>query len=178
MKRSKEDAARTRQEIVEAASRLFRKKGIAQVSVADVMAEVGMTVGGFYRHFESKDALVAEAIELASLRTAGRQVPADELVRGYVSMGHVKNAADGCPVAALCSEISHEGPIAREAFTQAMRRMLEQLARAKKSGRREQLQSAAAAVGGVMLARASDDPKLAEEIVDAVRDGLLKATRG
>ena len=65
MRRSREDTAETRRRILEVASRLFRSRGIASVSVADVMGELGLTVGGFYRHFASKDALVAEAIEAA-----------------------------------------------------------------------------------------------------------------
>jgi TetR/AcrR family transcriptional repressor of nem operon len=153
MRRSKEDTAKTRQEIVEAASRLFRKRGIAGVSVADVMGELGLTVGGFYRHFESKDALVAEAIEVASRATARTTGTLQQLVDSYVSKGHCDHPEEGCPVAALASEISREAPGTRAAFTAAVERMVQAIGTVKR-GRREQLQTAAAAVGGVMLARA------------------------
>src|SRR5205085_3394236 len=69
MKRSKDETGQTRLEIVEADSRLFRERGLGGVSVADVMGEVGLTVGGFYRRFASKEALVAEAIAAASRAT-------------------------------------------------------------------------------------------------------------
>src|SRR3954449_7071426 len=107
MRRSREDAALTRQKIVDAASRLFRARGIAAVSVADVMGALGLTVGGFYRHFESKDALVAEAIEEASVQTTrAKNVRTDgaAILAGYLSRSHVDSPGVGCPVAALATE--------------------------------------------------------------------------
>ena len=86
-------------------------------------------------------------------------------------MAHVAHPEHGCPVAALCSEIAHEGRATKAAFTVALKRLLEVVASAK-VGRRRQLQSAAAAVGALVLARASDDPRLASEILSAVREGL------
>src|SRR5262245_9529448 len=127
MRRSREDTEETRRQIVRAASRLFREKGISATSVADVMGSLGLTVGGFYRHCSSKEALLEEAIELASLETAKRQVDRhpsrrtedeggrrndrqvlEETLGGYLSEAHRLHPAEGCPVAALCSEVAHE----------------------------------------------------------------------
>jgi TetR/AcrR family transcriptional repressor of nem operon len=174
MRRSREDTAETRRRIVEAASRLFRAKGIAAVSVADVMKSLGLTVGGFYRHFESKGALVAEAIEAASLETTGRL--ASGILDTYLSALHRKHAERGCPVAALCSEVGHEAIATRKAFTTALERLLGALDRLTigkgKERRRRVLQTAASMVGAVALARATSDESLATELLDAVRDGI------
>ena len=121
MRRSKEDAAQTRQDIVEAASRLFRKRGIGSVSVADVMGELGLTVGGFYRHFDSKDALAAEAIAFASESTTRGAREAVDVINAYVSLEHVKHPEAGCPVAALCSEIAPRAPPAARSLRRGAR---------------------------------------------------------
>lgn len=171
MRRSREDAAQTRRDIVETASRLFRERGIAGVSVADVMGVLGMTVGGFYRHFESKEALVSEAIAAASKATVRDGVTAQELVDGYVSSLHAAHPGSGCPVAALCSEAAREGADVRRAFTEAVQSMVASLSNVR-VGRKKQLLSVAAAVGAVVLARAVDDPSLSKEILAAVRSEL------
>jgi TetR/AcrR family transcriptional repressor of nem operon len=176
LRRSREDTARARQEIVEAASRLFREKGIPAVSVADVMGSLGRTVGGFYRHFESKDALVAEAIELASVATTGFMGNRADAVEGYLSEGHRADRANGCPVAAFCAEIMHEGKEPRAAFDAALGRLLQVVARVQPGDRSGQLASAATAVGALVLSRASTDEKLGREILGAARD-TLKTTR-
>jgi TetR/AcrR family transcriptional repressor of nem operon len=174
MRRSKEDAARTREQIVEAASRLFRQKGITGVSVADVMAACGLTVGGFYKHFKSKDALVAEAIERASVSTtAGGSREAEDVINTYVSLFHAKHPEAGCPIAALCSDIHREHGEPRVAFDAALDRMFGRIS----VPRRQQLSAAATAVGAVVLARAAKDPKLAEEILSAARQDLLEQVR-
>jgi TetR/AcrR family transcriptional repressor of nem operon len=186
MRRSREDTAETRRRIVDAASRLFRARGIASVSVADVLGELGLTVGGFYRHFESKDALIAEAIDAASIETASRAAATEargasarqRLVDSYVSRPHVEHAEMGCPVAALCSEITHESPTSREAFTRALERLLDMLRQVapgdSKSARGRRLYMAAATVGAVVLARATTDRALADDLLSAVRRGLAK----
>jgi TetR/AcrR family transcriptional repressor of nem operon len=185
MRRSREEAARTRRRIVAAASRLFRARGVAEVSIADVMDAAGLTVGGFYRHFASKEALVAEAIAAASDETMGQLGAGpgggarrlQDLLAAYLSDEHRAQPGRGCPIAALCSEMGHAAAPTRAAFTAALRRMLALVAAvapgSSKAARRGQLHAAAAAVGGLMLARASDDDQLAREIMDAVRRGIL-----
>ena len=188
MRRSREDTAETRRAIVEAASRLFRVRGIAAVAIADVMGALGMTAGGFYRHFETKEALVAEAIGTASTAAQARLAPvaprATIRVRGaaivgrYLSRPHVDDAEHGCPVAALCAEIAHEGATTREAFTGALRGLLEVAKQvipgATQRAHDERLHAAAAMVGAVVLARASADRVLADEMLAAVRRGIMR----
>ena len=187
MRRSREDAAETRRRIVEIASRLFRARGITPVSVADIMGALGFTVGGFYRHFESQEALVAEAIEAAADETASRYArardgtagaePGSALLEAYLSRGHRDHAELGCPVAALCSEVAHESLPTRQAFTKAMRRLLEVVGRVApgdtKDARDRRLCTAAAIVGAVVLSRATSDEALADDLLRAVRRDVL-----
>jgi TetR/AcrR family transcriptional repressor of nem operon len=185
MRRSQEDTAETRRKIVVAASHLFRERGIDATSVADVMTAVGLTVGGFYRHFESKDALVAEAIDDASRETtayhARRPGTGDvdlvPLIENYLSDGHRKSPGRGCPVAALCSEVAHESKSTKKAFTGALERLLgivdSAIGKRSKDHRKSVLFAASAAVGAVVLARATHDESLASELLSAVREQLL-----
>jgi TetR/AcrR family transcriptional regulator, transcriptional repressor for nem operon len=192
MRRSREEKARTRRRIVAAASRLFRARGVQEVSVADVMNAVGLTVGGFYRHFPNKEALVAEAIDAASVETSertrarlsgpmGGQRPLEAMLAAYLSTEHLNNAAEGCPVAALCSDAGREGRPTRAAFTLALRRVLglvgEAIPGSGGATRERRLHAVAAAVGGLVLARASDDDRLAQEILSAVRRRVLDENR-
>jgi TetR/AcrR family transcriptional repressor of nem operon len=181
MRRSREDTIETRRQIVEAASRLFRERGIAEVSVADVMGSLGLTVGGFYRHFESKEALVAEAIEAASLEMARwhEQASPHAILDSYLSDFHRTHADRGCPVAALCSEMGHEATPTRKAFTKALERLIATVDRHTsaqgQSRRKRALQTAASMVGALTLARATNDESLASELLDAVREGITSA---
>jgi TetR/AcrR family transcriptional repressor of nem operon len=159
---------------VAAAAALFRARGIDAVSIADVMGELGLTVGGFYKHFESKDALVAEAIELASRTTSTKSGSAEEAVRSYLSLAHRARPAHGCPVAALCSEVGHQPASTKRAFTGALERLLAQVAVLLPDRRREQqLHAVAAVVGGLVLARGTNDEELARELLRAVSEGVL-----
>jgi TetR/AcrR family transcriptional repressor of nem operon len=186
MRRSRKDTAETRGRIVATASRLFRARGISDVSVADITSAVGLTVGAFYRHFASKDALVVEAIELASLQTtamhaktapdAGRSERTQALLDSYLSVLHRDHPELGCPVAALCSEIAHHGPSTKQAFTAALQRLLVVVGSVvpgkSKQARERRLQVAASVVGALVLSRASSDPSLADELLAAVRRGV------
>jgi len=188
MRRSQEDTAATRARIVAAASQLFRARGIDATSVADVMSAVGLTVGGFYRHFDSKEALVAEAIDNASRETTARHLPsagaggADlaALLDTYLSDAHRRQPGHGCPVAALCSEAGHAGKATRKAFTGALERLLASIGavtgtRAKGHDRKAALFAAFAAVGALVLARATHDESIAGELLSVVRERLLEA---
>jgi TetR/AcrR family transcriptional repressor of nem operon len=193
MRRSREEKARTRQRILAVAARLFRERGIPEVSVADVMSAAGLTVGGFYRHFPNKQALVAEAIETASVETAermhnlvkghrGAERRLEAMLEAYLSREHLAAVAEGCPVAALCSDVGREQRPARAAFTEALRRVMAlvdaAIPGASPAARERQLHAVAAAVGGLVLARASDDDRLAQEILGAVRRRILAENGG
>jgi TetR/AcrR family transcriptional repressor of nem operon len=184
MRRSREDALETRRRIVETAARLFRERGIARVSVADVVGALGLTVGAFYRHFESKDMLVAEAVEAASIESAARQeamavgeaVAARRaaVVGAYLSKGHKDHPGQGCPVAALAAEMAQESVSSRKAFGRALDRVLGTLEGVvpgdAKADRRRRLRAAASLVGALVLARATSDERLAAELLAAVRE--------
>jgi TetR/AcrR family transcriptional repressor of nem operon len=184
MRRSREDALETRRRIVETAAKLFRARGIARVSVADVVGALGLTVGAFYRHFESKDLLVAEAIEAASIETAARQdamAPGEgvgerraALLGAYLSKQHKDHPGRGCPVAALAAEMAHESLSSKKAFTRALDRLLCTLESIvpgdAKEDRQRRLRSAAALVGALVLARSTSDERRAAEVLAAVRE--------
>jgi len=124
--------------IVDEAARLFREKGIEATSVADVMGAAGLTHGGFYRHFSSKDDLVSVAIKKASDDMAGdlkkdisqqgeKQAIAD-FVRRYLSEQHVTNLGKGCPIAALGAEVDRKSKAHRDAITLGSEQLIDLLA--------------------------------------------------
>lgn len=130
MRYAKDHREKTRRRIVETASRVLRRNGIAASGVIGLMNEAGLTQGGFYTHFASKDALVGEAIDhaqkkarrwLAGVAAAAREKdgdPLDDVINAYLSMAHVNAAGGGCTLAALGSEIGHQSDdIRRSAFS-------------------------------------------------------------
>ena len=123
MRKSREEAAETRKRIVTAASEEFRKKGIVATGLNDLMRAAGLTHGGFYKHFASKDQLVAEAcaeaVETAiceRLATASSEGPGAALP-AYLSTGHRDNPAPGCPLSAIGSELARSDEKTRAAVT-------------------------------------------------------------
>jgi len=186
MRRSREEAAATRRAIVETASHLIRERGIASVSIADIMGAVGLTVGGFYRHFKSKDALVCEAIEAASLETIGAMTQASELwdrpariraaTEGYLSRDHLAHPERGCPVAALAADVSRETKATRAALQRAVARVVAMLSPdgpATERDRRRVFAALSTAVGAVVLGRALRGTAIGKELVESVRAELL-----
>ena len=123
--------------IVETAARAIRRAGFAGVGVADIMKEAGLTHGGFYAHFPSRDALLVEAIERAGLDSATNALSSAQdarlqgisafhkLVTGYLSERHLKGTETGCAVAALASEMPRQSTEVRKAAAQSVRRMLD-----------------------------------------------------
>jgi len=175
VRRSREEAARTRQDAVEAASRLFRERGLESVSVADVMSKLGMTTGGFYRHFESKDALAAEACAAALVGSALARDPTrslEALVGKYLSKAHRDNPAEGCPLPALASDMRRQPAKVREAYTDGVRDALKRISQAAPGADAKAL--LAGMVGAVALARAVDDEDLSEAILRDARAFWLR----
>lgn len=179
MKSSQTRKEENRRLILDAAARLFRERGIHGVSVAEVMQAADMTHGGFYRHFADKDDLVAHAVAAAldPLRDGRGASPADDpsaFAASYLSAAHRDHAGAGCVYAALGPEVVRGSPSARHVMTEAMRRQFEQFARsAAGRGDAERRQTAivnwATMLGAVLLSRISDDPALADEILDTTR---------
>ncbi|MCW5682205.1 MAG: TetR/AcrR family transcriptional regulator [Xanthobacteraceae bacterium] len=168
MRNSRETAAKNRERIVAAAAKLFRERGIASVGVAELMEAAGMTHGGFYKHFESKDALVAEACAWSfgepggGLRAAAEAAkPGEELkviVDRYLSRSHRDNPGKGCAVAALGSEAANRESPAREAVAAGRERLVSLVARYLKGANAKERASAFVAlmVGALVHARLAD----------------------
>ena len=173
MKVSREQVAANRQTILEAAGHLFRAQGFERVTVVDVMKAAGLTHGGFYGYFKSKDDLIAQA--LAHVFAEGpAEIDLARYAESYLSQRQCQNVAGGCPTAALGSEGSRQTPEARAAMTKGLRRHIERLSRTAKGKtaaekRRAAIGSWAAMVGAMVMARFSDDPKLSEELLAQTR---------
>ncbi|WP_428032595.1 TetR/AcrR family transcriptional regulator [Ancylobacter sp.] len=174
MKVSREQMAENRRRILDAASVLFRDRGFDAVSVAEVMKVAGLTHGGFYGHFGSKDDLVAQTLVHALAVDAGGNGDFNHYLRTYLSPRHRDNPAAGCPVAGLAAAIRHQTPAARAAMTEGLRSQIARietaLPEAPPADRRQAaIGSWAAMIGAVILARAIDDPALSDEILEQTR---------
>jgi TetR/AcrR family transcriptional repressor of nem operon len=179
MKVSREQAAENRERILDAAAKLFRQHGLDGIGVADLMKDAGLTHGGFYGHFASKEELMAQALARALGRSVQkwRERTLPELTQSYLSTRHRDNPGAGCAIATLGNEVSRQGAPVRRAFTDGMRALVDVLAgllpeRSAVARRRRALATYSAMVGALMLARAVDDPKLSGEILDAVSSAI------
>lgn len=177
MRVSREQMAEHRRQIIDAASKLFREKGFEAVTVAQVMAAAGLTHGGFYRHFASKDALIAAAIAEALDRAAADPRAFPDYLAGYLSKAHRDRPGEGCPVAGLGPAAIREGPEARAVMTEALRRQIDRFVKeAPGKNAAEKRQAAIAAwsgmVGALILARLADDEALSDEILAATRTSI------
>jgi TetR/AcrR family transcriptional repressor of nem operon len=177
MKVSREQVAENRRTILEAASRLFRERGYESVSVAEIMQGAGLTHGGFYGYFASKDALIAGA--LADVLSKRPEPTGDlaEFAASYLSAAHRDNRAGGCPTAALAAETVRLDGEPRAEMTAGVRRQIARLSRIAPGGtdfqkRQAAIGSWAAMVGAMILARVSDDPVLSEEILEQTQTWL------
>ena len=174
MKVSREQVAENRRTILEAAGRLFRERGFEGVSVAAVMKAAGLTHGGFYGYFRSKDDLIAAA--LAELAVPPTSQPTDlaGYVDRYLSRKHCDDRAGGCPVAALGAETVRQTSEVRSAMTDGLRRQIARLGQGMPgadpdAARQAAIGTWAALVGALTLARMSDDRHLADEILSQTR---------
>jgi TetR/AcrR family transcriptional repressor of nem operon len=174
--------AENHERILDVATRLFRERGIDGIGVADLMKAAGLTHGGFYGHFKSKQDLVAQACARAVTRMRQNWTnvidqatgdPLEALAATYLTPKHRDGAGRGCPMAALGSEIARQGPPVRRAFTDELRPFLDYLSRNVQGNsnnlrRQKALAAYAGLVGALIVARAVDDPGLSNEILSAV----------
>jgi TetR/AcrR family transcriptional repressor of nem operon len=191
---SRKEADQHREDVVEAASRLFREHGVAGVSVPALMAEAGLTHGGFYGHFKSKEALAAEACvrafdekrqeydELIARHDGDKEALRQEFITRYTGKAHRDAFGLGCPAAALCGDVTREGPTSplRASFAAGLNMMAEKMPallsrRKKRLNREEALTRVAMLVGGLVLARATKGEPISNEILESVRSELLKS---
>nr|WP_315212612.1 TetR/AcrR family transcriptional regulator [uncultured Duganella sp.] len=189
MKVSREQVALNRERIVETAARLFRQKGYDGIGVVDLMKSAGLTHGGFYGHFASKEDLLAEATAHAFKKSVERwrdraaQAPgAPEAAMAsigdsYLSVRHRDGPELGCSITSLGADIARLGPKVRQALTEGAKgqiAVLEELVPGEDEAakRRQALATYAAMVGAIVLARAVDDEALSVEILEAARASL------
>ena len=196
MRISKEAAAANRARMVKAAAHLFREKGVDAIAVADLMKAAGLTHGGFYNHFESKDALAAaayreafdHAVERAEQR--GTRISADGLdtvladyIDHYLSPETIDSPGTSCPLSALGTDAARHGTLLRAEFADGVRRYIDAFARLmpghKERRRRRAIATLSTLIGAVTLARACSgaDDGLANEIVTAVKMSLKNTHR-
>ncbi len=178
MRKSREEAAETRKRIVRAAAREFREKGIVATGLADLMKAAGLTHGGFYKHFASKDQLVAEATVAAMdsiLEELAAHPTVNSAVAAYLSTRHRDNPASGCPLAALGGELARSDKKARAAATAGFVRLVDILAGKARTAdvRQRALVAAATMIGAVTMSRVVRDPKLSAEILGAAEKNLV-----
>ncbi|WP_417833448.1 TetR/AcrR family transcriptional regulator [Thalassospira xiamenensis] len=181
MKVSRERMAENRTRILDAASRLFRDKGFDAVTVSEVMKAAGLTHGGFYGHFSSKDDLITQTLAHVLAADEGAGADLGAYVAAYLSPRHRDNAAGGCPTAGLAADVRHQLPAARTAMTDGFRAQIDRIYNALPDGdeagrRRTAIGSWVSMVGAVILARAIDDPEFSNEVLEQTRDWIKAGT--
>jgi TetR/AcrR family transcriptional repressor of nem operon len=169
MKVSREQMAENRSRILTEAARLFRDKGFEAVSVAEVMKAAGLTHGGFYGHFASKDDLIAQTVAHA-LADDQNTDSFDAFLGAYLSPTHRASPSSGCPTAAFASDTRRQTPEARAAMAAGLAAQIARLTATLQSEGVQDAREAAigcwsAAVGAMILARAVDDPALSDDIL-------------
>ena len=184
---SKAQKARTHKRIIAIASKRFREKGLAGFGIAELMKEAGLTVGGFYKHFDSRDHLVAEAVNSAfggwkrrveATKFSGPPMSYEKLIDEYLNEAHRDNPGTGCAFSALAPEIARSDKRTRALTSEQVRNdiaLITALRRAKdkRTARSRAILTFSALVGAMALARAVSDEALSREILSTVAE-LLK----
>jgi TetR/AcrR family transcriptional repressor of nem operon len=188
MRYSREHKQETHDRIVRKASVRLREKGAHGIGVADLMKEAGLTHGGFYAHFDSREALVIEAFNYAMDRSTDRwrrmaeQTPPEKrfasIVETYLTALHRDDPGHGCAVPTLGPEIAREGAKARKAFAAKLDEMIEMMAEQlpelpRKVARRRAMAALSTMAGALVLARIAGTGEFSEEILDSGREAAL-----
>lgn len=185
MRHSKAEKANTHERIVAIASKRFREEGLAGIGIADLMKEAGLTVGGFYKHFHSRDALVAEAVgsalelwkrQMDAAASGGPQVTYESLIDEYLSEAHRNHPGTGCPVGALAGDLARSDKRTRALVTRKIRDNIDLLATLirntnrtdRGSARSQAVLTYCALVGAIGMARAVSDEELSRELLKSV----------
>lgn len=187
MRITKEQKRENHDRIVAVASMLFRERGYDGVGVVDIMEHAGLTHGGFYNHFRSKEDLIAQATSKGMDETAELYADLDVLkgIDRYISRAHRDGRGTGCTAAALACEAPRQSPETRSTFAAGIEALVGGLAAdmardgvSRPGTRAQAISILAQAVGAIVLSRACpDDSLLADEILEACRDDCRDATR-
>src|ERR1700716_542079 len=187
MRYSREHKLETHARIVRKASVRLREKGAHGVGVADLMKEAGLTHGGFYAHFDSREALVIEAFADAMdrgtehWRKLAEQTPPEKrlatIVGTYLTPLHRDDPGHGCAIPTLGAEIARESPKTRKAFAAKMEHMIDMLAEQipevpRKAARKQAMAAIATMMGTLVLARVAGSGEVSDEILGAGRDAV------
>jgi TetR/AcrR family transcriptional repressor of nem operon len=188
MRYSREHKQETHARIVRKASVRLREKGAHGVGVADLMKEAGLTHGGFYAHFPSREALVIEAFayamdrSIAGWRKMGERMPREKrlaaMVESYLTAAHRDDPGRGCAIPALGADIARESPKTRRAFAAKLEEMTEMMADyiggvPRKTARKQAAAALATMMGTMVLARITGGGELSDEILAAGREAVL-----
>src|SRR5438105_8370779 len=189
MRYSREHKLETHARIVKRASVRLREKGAHGIGVADLMKDAGLTHGGFYAHFDSRDALVIEAFAYAMDRSNERwrklaeQTPPDKrlamIVEQYLTSVHRDDPGHGCAVPTLGAEIARESPKTRKAFAAKLEQMIDILAAQipgipREAARKQAMATLATMMGTLVLARIAGSGEFSDDILGAGRDAVLE----
>jgi TetR/AcrR family transcriptional regulator, transcriptional repressor for nem operon len=185
MRKSQKETARTRERIVKKAGQAFMRGGIAESGLVNVMASAGLTQGGFYRHFASKDQLVSEAFEksldavLCQLEEKDGDEALAEILHGYLSQKHRDNYSEACPLAALGTELSRADGKTHAAASAGLDRFIAaietKLSSSHKDAKARARAIAAAMIGGIIISRITTDEKLSNSILRDTKAFVLEA---
>ena len=188
MRYSREHKQETHERIVKKASVRLREKGAHGIGVVDLMKEAGLTHGGFYAHFDSREALVVEAFAYAMDRSTERwrkvaeQTPPDKrlatIVENYLTPVHRDDPGNGCAVPALGAEIARESPKTRKAFAAKLEQMIDMMADQvpdvpRKAARKQAMATLATMIGTLVLSRIAGTGEFSGEILGAGREAVL-----
>ena len=183
LRKSRLEAAQTREAIVAAAADLIRRTGIAEASLADMMAAAGLTHGGFYRHFRNKEHLISEALSAAgekAIATIGQKMARGGLkaaVDAYLSTSHRDSPTPICPFAALGSEVARSRKVTKAAATEVLEKLFATLAgdaQDREEARGDAIVALSMMIGAMTLARIVADSDLSSEILDRAKDHLTR----
>jgi TetR/AcrR family transcriptional repressor of nem operon len=184
MRYDKDHKETTRRRVVETASARFRKDGLDGVGVANLMRDAGLTHGGFYSHFPSKEALIEEAIvssmeaTFANLCRAAENGGIEEFIRFYLRPAHRDHPEKGCAAAALGGEIARHSKSTRAAFTESTRRLISFIEmRLPKPDAATARAIFATLMGALQLSRAVSDRDLSEKMLEAGETAALALVR-
>jgi TetR/AcrR family transcriptional repressor of nem operon len=186
MRVSREQAIKNREHVVDTAAKLFREHGYSGIGVADLMKAAGLTHGGFYGNFGSKEDLMAEACARAfegsietwdKLAAKDTNLALEAISAAYLSPQHVANPGQGCAMAALGADVARLSPPVRDALTEGVRKQLDQLTALMPAGsaaeqRKAAMVAYASMVGAMVMARAVNDPALADELLGTVQSAV------
>lgn len=188
MRYSKEHKQETHERIVKRAAVRLREKGAHGIGVADLMKEAGLTHGGFYAHFNSREALVIEAMAhimdrgTERWRKLGEQAPPEKrlatIVNSYLSALHRDDPGHGCAIPTLGAEIARETPKTRKAFATKLEEMIDMLASlvpdaSPKAARKQAMAAIGTMMGALVMARIAGNSEFSDEILAAGREAIL-----